>query len=67
MCAVMDEGMAIAYEVLDEGVPVYSSDGELLGTVEHVVAAPIGGTVADLGARAGDQVTRGQRLATIEP
>ena len=32
--------MAIAYEVLDEGVPVYSSDGELAGTVEHVVAVP---------------------------
>ena len=36
----MDEGLPIAYEVLDEGVAVYSSDGELLGTVEHVVAAP---------------------------
>jgi hypothetical protein len=36
----MDEGPPIAYEVLDEGVPVYSSDGELLGTVEHVFAAP---------------------------
>ncbi len=32
--------MPIAYEVLDEGVPVYSSDGELVGSVEHVVAAP---------------------------
>ncbi len=32
--------MPIAYEVLDEGVPVYSSDGELVGAVEHVVAAP---------------------------
>jgi hypothetical protein len=36
----MDEGLPIAYEVLGEGVPVYSSDGELLGTVEHVIAAP---------------------------
>jgi len=36
----MDEGLPIAYEVLDDGVPVYSSDGELVGTVEHVVAAP---------------------------
>lgn len=35
-----DEGVAIAYLVLDEGVPVYSSDGEMVGTVEHVVAAP---------------------------
>lgn len=36
----MDEGLPIAYEVLEKGVPVYSSDGELVGTVDHVVAAP---------------------------
>ncbi len=36
----MDEGAPIAYEVLNEGVPVYASDGESLGTVEHVIAAP---------------------------
>jgi PRC-barrel domain len=36
----MDEGLPIAYEVLDPGVPVYSSDGEMVGTVDHVVAAP---------------------------
>ena len=36
----MDEGLPIAYEVLGEGVPVYSSDGEKVATVEHVVAAP---------------------------
>ncbi len=36
----MDEGLPIAYEVLDEGVPVYSCDGEALGTVAHVMAAP---------------------------
>lgn len=35
----MDEGLPIAYEVLDSGVPVYSSDGEQVGTVDHVVAA----------------------------
>jgi hypothetical protein len=40
MCPAMDEGLPIAYEVLDDDVPVYSSDRELLGTVEHVVAAP---------------------------
>jgi len=40
MSSTMDKGFPIAYEVLDDGVPVYSSDGELLGTVEHVVAAP---------------------------
>ena len=36
----MDEGLPIAYEVLDEGVPVYASDGTQVGTVGHVVAAP---------------------------
>ena len=36
----MDEGLPIAYEVLGEGVPVYSSDGDKVATVEHVVAAP---------------------------
>jgi hypothetical protein len=36
----MDEGLPIAYEVLDDGVPVYSSDEEAVGTVDHVVAAP---------------------------
>jgi hypothetical protein len=38
--SAMDEGLPIAYEVLEEGVPVYSSDGQLVGTVDHVVAAP---------------------------
>jgi hypothetical protein len=37
---VVDEGLPIAYEVLDEGVPVYSSDGEEIGIVDHVIAAP---------------------------
>jgi hypothetical protein len=36
----VDEGHPIAYEVLDEGVPVYTSDGEQVGTVEHVISAP---------------------------
>ncbi len=35
----MDEGSPIAYQVLHEGVPVYSSDREQVGTVEHVIAA----------------------------
>ena len=35
----MDEGLPISYEVLDRGVPVYSQDGESVGTVDHVVAA----------------------------
>jgi hypothetical protein len=36
----MDEGFPIAYQVLERDVPVYASGGELLGTVDHVVAAP---------------------------
>lgn len=36
----MDEGLPIAYQVLESGVPVYSSGGEQVGTVDHVVAAP---------------------------
>ena len=35
-----DEGLPIAYEVLEPGVPVYASDGGQVGTVGHVVAAP---------------------------
>jgi hypothetical protein len=36
----MDEGLPIAYPVLEKDVPVYASGGEQLGTVDHVVAAP---------------------------
>ena len=36
----MDEGLPVAYQVLDRGVPVLASDGERVGTVDHVVAAP---------------------------
>ena len=36
----MDEGLPIAYEVLERGVLVYAADGEQVGTVDHVVAAP---------------------------
>ena len=36
----VDEGLPIAYEVLESGVPVYASGGEQVGTVDHVVAAP---------------------------
>jgi hypothetical protein len=35
----MDEGLPIAYPVLGKGVPVYSGDGEQVGTVHHVIAA----------------------------
>jgi sporulation protein YlmC with PRC-barrel domain len=36
----MDEGLPIAYGLLDKNVPVLTSDGEQVGTVHHVVAAP---------------------------
>jgi hypothetical protein len=36
----VDEGYPIAYEVLEEGIPVYASDGVEVGSVDHVVAAP---------------------------
>jgi hypothetical protein len=36
----MDEGLPIAYLVLDKGVPVFASGGEEVGTVDHVVSAP---------------------------
>jgi hypothetical protein len=36
----MDEGLPIAYEVLEKGVAVLASDGEQVGVVHHVVAAP---------------------------
>ena len=36
----MDEGLPIAYQVLDDGVPVYASDGQQVGTVDHVISAP---------------------------
>lgn len=35
----MDEGLPTAYPLLEQGVPVLSSDGEQVGTVHHVVAA----------------------------
>ncbi len=36
----MDEGLPVAYQVLDSDVPVYAADGVQVGTVDHVVAAP---------------------------
>lgn len=34
-----DPGRPISYEVLEHGTPVYSRDGEQVGTVAHVLAA----------------------------
>jgi hypothetical protein len=36
----VDEGLPIAYEMLDEGVAVYASDGQQVGTVGAVLEAP---------------------------
>lgn len=36
----MDEGLPIAYEMLDTGVPVLASDGQQVGTVASVLSAP---------------------------
>jgi hypothetical protein len=36
----MDEGLPIAYAVLDKDVAVFAADGTQVGTVDHVVAAP---------------------------
>ncbi len=36
----MDEGLPIAYQVLETGIPVYADDEVQVGTVDHVVAAP---------------------------
>lgn len=37
---VNDPGLPISYEVLTAGTPVYSSDGELVGHVTHVLSVP---------------------------
>ena len=36
----VDEGLPIAYQMLDTGVPVLASDGEQVGTVADVLGAP---------------------------
>lgn len=36
----MDEGLPIAYNMLEEGVPVLASDGTQVGTVGAVLGAP---------------------------
>ncbi len=36
----VDEGLPIAYPVLEDGVAVFAAGGEQVGTVDHVVAAP---------------------------
>jgi uncharacterized protein len=38
LAAVPDLGDPVSYLELDDGVPVYSADGEEIGTIEHVLA-----------------------------
>lgn len=38
--AVVDEGLPIAYQLLDTGVPVIAADGEHVGVVGAVLQAP---------------------------
>ncbi len=40
MVLVVDEGLPIAYQLLDDGVPVLASDGTQVGTVTCVLSAP---------------------------
>jgi hypothetical protein len=37
---IVDQGLPIGYEVLHEGIPVRASDGQQVGTVAAVLAAP---------------------------
>ncbi len=61
-------------QVLSIGAPVGSEvePGDIVVTLEamkmeHAVTSTRAGTVTDVFVRAGEQVTRGQRLATVEP
>jgi acetyl-CoA/propionyl-CoA carboxylase biotin carboxyl carrier protein len=53
-----------AGEHVEAGAPIVTLEAMKM---EHVVAAPIAGSVGELAARVGDQVRRGQRLAVVEP
>ena len=53
-----------ADEVVEPGAPVATLEAMKM---EHVVTVPVGGTVTEVRVRAGDQVRRGEWLATIEP
>jgi hypothetical protein len=63
----MDEGLPIAYQVLEDGVQVFASDGSPVGTVDHVVAAPeediFHGVVID--ARGGRRFVAADQIASL--
>jgi len=52
-----------AGETVEAGEPIVTLEAMKM---EHIVAAPRAGTVGDVAVRPGDQVTRGQRLASVE-
>jgi acetyl-CoA/propionyl-CoA carboxylase biotin carboxyl carrier protein len=53
-----------AGEAVEAGEPVVTLEAMKM---EHVVAAPIAGVVGEVRVRPGDQVGRGQALASVEP
>jgi biotin carboxyl carrier protein len=53
-----------AGDAVEAGDPIATLEAMKM---EHVVAAPHAGTVAEVRVAAGDQVTRGQLLAVVEP
>jgi 3-methylcrotonyl-CoA carboxylase alpha subunit len=53
-----------AGDAVEAGDPIVTLEAMKM---EHIVAAPFAGTLADVTARRGDQVTRGQLLAVVEP
>jgi hypothetical protein len=63
----VDEGLPIAYRVLEAGVPVYASGGEQVGTVEHVVAAAAEDIFHGIVMRAGGdtRIVPGDQVASL--
>jgi acetyl-CoA/propionyl-CoA carboxylase, biotin carboxylase, biotin carboxyl carrier protein len=53
-----------AGEAVEAGEPIVTLEAMKM---EHVVAAPVAGVLADVTVRRGDQVGRGQTLASVEP
>jgi len=52
-----------AGETVEAGEPILTLEAMKM---EHIVAAPRAGTLGDVAVSPGDQVTRGQRLASVE-
>jgi biotin carboxyl carrier protein len=53
-----------AGDAVEAGDPIVTLEAMKM---EHIVAAPLSGTLAEVTARRGQQVVRGQVLATVEP